>query len=193
MGERDDSENRGGEHDSDVSRTDDIDFEPESDLGDIGAARAKLKKLKDELEKVKKERQEYLDGWQRCKADSVNAKREAFLSTEQSVKRELQSFMEELIPALDGFDIAAGSESWALMDKGWRDGIDHIKNGILDVLKGHGVQRFGKAGEPFDPHEAVQEVDDGDSAPHTILKILRYGYRHGDRVIRPAQVIVRSA
>ena len=54
-----------------------VNFEPEEELGDIGAAQAKIRKLKDELEKVKKERQEYLDGWQRAKADAVNSKRES--------------------------------------------------------------------------------------------------------------------
>ena len=43
----------------------DIDFEPEDELGSVGAAKAKMQKLKDELEKVKAERHEYLDGWQR--------------------------------------------------------------------------------------------------------------------------------
>ncbi|MBV9159236.1 MAG: hypothetical protein JO019_01405, partial [Candidatus Kaiserbacteria bacterium] len=65
------------------SAREDIDFEPEDEMGATGAAKAKLQKLKDELEQVKKERQEYLDGWQRCKADSVNLRRDL----EQNAKR----------------------------------------------------------------------------------------------------------
>jgi molecular chaperone GrpE len=62
------------------------------------------------------------------------------------------------------------------------------------MLQKNGVTRFGKSGEMFDPakHEAVQELEDGDGESHTILKVLRHGYSAGERVIRPAQVIVRK-
>src|SRR3989344_4270616 len=54
----------------------DIDFEHEDELGSVGALKAKMQKLRDELAEAKKERGEYLDGWQRAKADLVNAKRD---------------------------------------------------------------------------------------------------------------------
>ena len=69
------------------SEEQDVDFEPEAELGDIGAAQAKLKKLKDELAEVKAQRQEYLDGWQRCKADSVNARKEMLARAERLGER----------------------------------------------------------------------------------------------------------
>jgi molecular chaperone GrpE len=60
------------------------------------------------------------------------------------------------------------------------------------ILERQGVERIGAAGEPFDPelHDAVG-VHETDEAPdRTILEVARSGYRLGDRVIRPAQVIV---
>jgi molecular chaperone GrpE len=171
----------------------DIDFEPEDELGSAGAAKAKMQKLRDELEKAKAERQEYLDGWQRSKADAINARQEILKQAERTGSRAAESLIEDLIPALDGFDLAAGSPAWETVAPEWRSGVDQIRNQILEVLTRHGVERFGKIGEPIDHriHETMQEVDDMPGDSGTIVRILRYGYKKGDRVLRPAQVIAK--
>ena len=169
-------------------------MEPEEELGDLGAAQAKLKKLKDELARVKTERQEYLDGWQRCKADSVNARKDALASADRAAARIKENLIEDIIPVLDGFDMAAGSAAWASVDEQWRSGIDRIRNQLLDTLGRHGVERYGKVGDIFDhaEHEAVEERTDVAGESGTIAKVLRYGYRMNERVLRPAQVIVKA-
>ena len=97
---------------SDGSERDDVDFEPEDELGSIGAAQAKLKKLRAELKETQAKRDEYLTGWQRCKADSVNAKNDAQRSAERSIERAKDAFIEELLPALDSFDMASSTSAW---------------------------------------------------------------------------------
>lgn len=171
-----------------------LDFEPEDELGSVGAAKAKLAKLKDELEKVKAERQEYLDGWQRSKADAVNSRKELLAQAERASTRLRDAFIEELIPALDSFDMAATAESWSSIDDGFRTGMEHVRNLIVDTFANHGVVRYGKVGEIFNPalHEAVQEDPDAAGKPGEIVRVLRYGYKAGERVIRPAQVIVKG-
>lgn len=172
----------------------DIDFEPEDEMGDIGAAQAKIKKLRAELKEAQTKRDEYLAGWQREKADAINAKKDAQYTAQRTVERAKDSFVEDLLPALDSFDMATASESWDAVAEEWRTGMGYIYNQLVGVLENNGIKRFGKSGEMFDPykHEAVQEVEDGDGESHTILKVLRHGYVAGERVIRPAQVIVRK-
>lgn len=172
----------------------DIDFEPEDEMGTVGAVKAKMQKLRDELEKTKTERQEYLDGWQRSKADSINARKDLLATAERQGARAKESLIEDIIPALDGFDMAAGSSAWESVDAGWRSGIDQIRNQLLDVLSRHGVERYGKIGEKFDHalHEAVEERDDIAGDEGSVLRILRYGYKMGTRILRPAQVIVKK-
>jgi len=172
----------------------DVDFEPDDEVGTVGAVKAKMEKLRGELEKVKAERQEYLDGWQRAKADSVNARKDLLASAERQGARAKESLIEDIIPALDGFDLAAGSPAWESVDAGWRSGIDQIRNQLLDVLSRHGVERYGKVGEQFDHalHEAVEERDDMPGESGTIVRILRYGYKMNGKVLRPAQVIVKK-
>jgi molecular chaperone GrpE len=175
-------------------QNEDVEFEPEEELGDLGAALAKLKKLKVELAKTKNERQEYLDGWQRAKADSVNARREQMISAERALQRAREGLIEDLIPVLDSFDMAVGSESWAEVNDGFRTGMENVRNQLLDVLSRHGVERYGKVGEQFDHalHEAIEERDDVAGKSGEIIRILRAGYRMGDRILRPAQAVVKG-
>lgn len=178
----------------------DIDFEPEDEMGDVGAAKAKLQKLRDELAQVKKERQEYLDGWQRCKADAVNSKKDTEVRAARNAELLREALVHDIIPALDSFDMAAGSEQWAEVSDGWRSGMEHVRNQLIDALKSHGIERYGKVGDVFDHalHEAVEERDDMAGEPGSIIRILRAGYRTsdrtgGDRILRAAQVIVKKA
>ena len=176
------------------SNDEEVNFEPEEELGDIGAAQAKLKKLKDELEKVKKERQEYLDGWQRAKADAVNSRRETEVRAARSGEMLREELVHDIIPALDSFDMAAGSEAWETVSDGWKSGMERVRDQLIDALKRNGIARYSKVGDSYDPHlhDVVQEMEDVAGEPHEIVKILRYGYKTGERVLRPAQVIVKK-
>jgi len=180
-------------HDNE-EREEEINLEPTEEVGDVGAAIEKLKRLKDELVKVKAEKQEYLDGWQRCKADAINSRKEALEMGERAGQRAKEALIEDIIPALDGFDMAAGSPAWESVDAGWRSGIDQIRNQLLDALSRHGVERYGKMGDIVDHaiHETVEESDGFPGEPGKIVRILRYGYKMNDRVLRPAQVIVKK-
>lgn len=173
---------------------DDINFEPDEELGDVAGAQGKIQKLREELKEAQKKRDEYLDGWQRCKADAVNARRDTLAEADKRGARHKEVLIEEIIPVLDSFDMAAGSESWTEVSDGFRMGMENVRNQLLEVLSRHGVERFGRVGESFDPrmHEAVQEVADVAGEQHSIIKILRYGYRAGERVLRPAQVFVKK-
>jgi len=175
---------------SPADESDDVDFEPEDEMGSLGAVKAKMQKLREELKEAKAKRDEYLDGWQRAKADMVNSKKEALEAMSRATGRGKEILVEELIPALDGFDMAMQGEAWNTVDKAWRSGVEGIKAQIEGVLRAHGVEIFGKAGEKFDPalHEPIQEEEGGES--QTIAKVFRGGYRTKERVLRPAHVSV---
>lgn len=168
----------------------DLDFEPEDELGTVGAVKVKMQKLREELKEAKQKRDEYLDGWQRAKADMVNARKESLEQHARAGERGKEIFVEELIPALDGFDMAMQGDAWNSVDKAWRSGIESIKGQIEGVLRSHGVEIYGKEGEDFDAslHEPIQEAEGG--ASHTIAKVFRPGYRTKERVLRAAQISV---
>ncbi len=173
---------------------DEMDYEPEEELGSIGAAQAKIKKLRTELKEAQAKRDEYLAGWQREKADAINMKKEAAHDAIRMAARVKAGIIEDVLPTLDSFDIAYGSAAWETVDPTWRGGIDGIRNQLLEALSKNGIERFGKVGDMLNPylHEAVQEVSDGPGESGEIVKILRYGYKAGEHVLRPAQVIVKA-
>lgn len=177
----------------DIKDTDvDVDFEPEDELGSIGALKTKLAKLKEELETVRKERAEYLDGWQRCKADSINARKDALEALEATKLRSQESILESILPVLDSFDMAMRGDAWKTVDPAWRSGVEGIRSQLESVLQEYSVESFGNIGDAFDPllHEPIQEEQGGNA--HTIARVFRRGYKSKTRVIRPAQVAVFS-
>lgn len=168
-----------------------VDFEPEEEFGSLGALKQKLALLKDELVQVKKERAEYLDGWQRCKADGVNARRDSLVSLETARQRAQEALIEEMIPVMDSFDMAMQGSGWQLVEGTWRVGVENIANQLVRALEAGGAEYFGKTGETFNHeyHHAVAETDD-EGDPHTIARVIRRGWKLKNRVIRPAEVIV---
>ncbi len=182
------------DHEDDEKDIDDVNFEPEEELGDMGAAQAKLKKLRAELKEAQAKRDEYLDGWQRCKADSVNTRRELVSQSDKAHSRGKEAIVEEVIPVLDSFDMATVGEAWESVNDSWRSGMDQIRNQLLDILSRHNIERYGKVGEQFDHalHDALQEDENAAGESGTITRVIRYGYKTPDRVIRPAQVIVKK-
>lgn len=169
-----------------------VDFEPEDELGSLGAVKAKLAKLKEELETIKKERAEYLDGWQRCKADMVNGRREADEARVRASENGRDNFILSLLPALDSFDMAMQGEAWQNVDTTWRIGVESIKTQIEQVLTEHGISAFGAVGDTFDAllHEPIHEEQGGEV--HTVAKIFRRGYKTKNRILRAAQVAIFS-
>lgn len=172
-----------------------FDYEAEAEGGgSLEKATAKLRKLKAELEACKKERQEYLDGWQRLRADVANQKKDSaqlFGRATQSAREEL---LEDIIPALDAFDMAMGGSGWGEVDASWRSGVEYIYTQLLQALDKHGITSYGTAGEKFNAqeHEAAQEVADENKEAGVIIAIRRRGYKLGDRILRPAQVVVTA-
>ncbi|QSH39590.1 nucleotide exchange factor GrpE [Candidatus Kaiserbacteria bacterium] len=149
-----------------------------------------VKKLRAKLKKCEQEKKEYLDGWQRLKADTVNAQKNQKQGLELSQKRIVQNFVQELLPALDSFDIATQSGAWEKVDVVWRQGIEYVHAQLLTSLENSGVENYGVVGDTFDPalHEAGGHAEGGES--DIIARVERRGYKMGDTVIRPAQVVV---
>lgn len=181
---------------SDEQSIDDIEIEaedaPESNTHE--KILAKLEKLKGDLKKCQAERQEYLDGWQRMRADVANMKRDQVQGASRMEAALKEEIITDIIPILDSFDMAMRGEKWNSVDEAWRKGVEYIRAQCLGVLEKHGVTTFGAVGETFDPniHDSIQEIEDTSSATHTIVRVARGGYRTSERLIRPAQVVIAA-
>lgn len=153
-----------------------------------------VKKLREENKKLQKEKEEYLTGWQRAKADYINLQKELDLSRINIAILTKEKMTEKLLPALDSFEMAfSNKEHWDTLDKEWRDGIMSIYQQFISGLKDSGIEKINEIEIVFDPniHQSIsiKETDD-QSKDHLVETVLQAGYKIGDRIIRPAKVII---
>ncbi len=172
---------------------DDIAFENNEDAEDIISADI-IKKLREKLKKCVEEKQEYLDGWQRTKADFINNKKKEEQSRALLLLFAKEDLILDLLTTIDNFDMAfADKKVWESVDENWRIGIERIYSQLLGILENHGLKQFNPLGEEFDPtrHDsletiAVIEKDDANK----VVDVIGKGYVFNDKVIRAAKVKV---
>ena len=143
-----------------------------------------VESLLDDLERVTKERDGYLDDTRRIAAEFANFRRQNDKRQVEVIEQAGASLAERLLPVLDACD---GALAHGAAD------VEPIYNMLIATLEKSGLSVLRPLGEPFDPnrHEAViHEEGDGDG-PH-VAEVLRTGYVWNGRVLRPALVKVRD-
>lgn len=147
------------------------------------------KDLKEKLEQCEKQRDEYLAGWQRAKADFVNYRKEEVARLQEVAKYGVEDLIRECITIMDNFDLGIRAlEKQGPVEKG----VYMIRAQIEDILRRRGVERIPiKQGDQFNPAvaEAVAEVQS--DAPHgAVVEEIEAGYRLHEKVVRPARVTI---
>ncbi len=171
----------------------DVVIEPtEEEVGD-GDMRQKIKDLKEKLEICRKERAEYLAGWQRAKADYINLEKEFNPRYADALSFGAEKLFSDIIPVLDSFELAMGNrEAWESVPESWRKGVEYISNQLKNALTDNGFAEIcPKVGDrvDFEHHLVVEAVGTEEKDKDGVIeKILQKGYAHKNRVVRPARV-----
>ncbi|MBT4120688.1 MAG: nucleotide exchange factor GrpE [Candidatus Magasanikbacteria bacterium] len=133
---------------------------------------------------------EYKTGWARAQADYQNLVKETEKNRSEWAQYSERQILEEFIPVYDNFKLAFAAERKE-SDEGWIKGIEYIMKQFGKVLEDRGVIEIRTVGETFDPelHEAISE-EESDKEEGEILKEVAVGYKMGNKVIRPAKVVV---
>ncbi|TSA46455.1 nucleotide exchange factor GrpE [bacterium] len=141
----------------------------------------------EDMEKLQKERDEYLDGWKRAKADLINYKKEEVGRLENFAKFSNEVIISDLTSVLDSFELGL---SMITENDPARKGVIIIKSQLEDLLRKHGLERIQvKRGSPLDTNleEAVGEINAAEP-PGTIAEEVSSGFKLHGKVIRPARV-----
>ena len=152
--------------------------------------------LKKKLEECNKQKEEYLAGWQRARADFLNYKKEEMERIAELLKYGAEEMILKLLQILDNFEIIENKLPEKIKDDENIKGVLQIKNQISDFLQSHGVEEIKTAGEKFDPnwHEVIEEVADVGSPrakeSGVVLEEIQKGYKINGRLLRPAKVKV---
>ena len=144
-----------------------------------------------ELEKLKKEKDEYLDGWKRAKADFINYKKEEVTRAEAIAKFSNESILKDLITVMDSFDLSITSLEVNHKDSLILKGVLMTRSQMENMLKKYGLESIKSLGQKFDPnlHEILFEVE-SEKPPGTVLEEVERGWKLYEKVVRPSRVKV---
>ncbi len=151
-----------------------------------------VKKIIKAYKRCKKERDEYLAGWKRAKADLLNYKKDETDRTKKLLDMEKCRILAKIIPILDNFKRAEEEIKKGESDNGITEGITQIKRQLEDFLKKEGLEEISATGEEFDPnfHEAVEMVDGDKKDSGKVIEEIEKGYKLDEIIIRPSKVKV---
>ena len=141
------------------------------------------------LEEERQKSQSFMASWQRAAADFQNYKRRVEEERSETARFASAALIINLLPMIDDLERALMNVDTHLAGLTWVDGIRLIHRKFQAVLEMTGVQEIEADGQTFDPawHEAVSQ---GPGEENKIIAVVQKGYRLGDRVIRPAMVVV---
>lgn len=148
----------------------------------------------DDVAHLKAQAEEYLQGWQRAKADYANLKRQSEQEKTDLVQFANAALLMDLLPLYDHLKRAAEHVPADAKQLEWVKGFLLIRGQFQTLLKGLGLEEIPSVGQPFDPalHEAVhKERRDGVPAGQ-ILAEAATGFKLNGRVLQPAKVTVNE-
>jgi molecular chaperone GrpE len=148
---------------------------------------------RDELEKLKAERDALLDRLARLQADFENARKRATKEQQDFRDFALADAIRTLLPILDSFERALQTDT---KKSEFHNGVELIYKQLVDALAKLGLRPVPAKGEAFDPHvhQAIEMVDTTEAEDQHVLEELQTGYKLKDRLLRPSMVrVARNA
>ena len=151
---------------------------------------AEIAALREDLESLTVKSQEYLDGWQRERAEFTNYKRRVDREREQAYQNAVGVIVRRYLEVLDDLERALKNRPADGDGAAWAGGIDLIYRKLLASLEAEGVQQMDAEGQFFDPtqHEAISQEPSPEHESGQIIEVVKNGYVISDRILRPALV-----
>ncbi|RLB84816.1 MAG: nucleotide exchange factor GrpE [Deltaproteobacteria bacterium] len=152
-----------------------------------------LKVMEARLESMEQESKDFHDRFMRVSAEFENYKKRAAREMNDFRKFANESFAKAMLPVIDNLDRAIESSSdHDHSNSSLVEGVNMTLKEILKIFEQFGVKPFESLGKTFDPaiHQAVMQEESDDHPEKTILNELEKGYMIGDRLLRPAMVVV---
>jgi molecular chaperone GrpE len=151
-----------------------------------------LEQLKTELDRARAKADEYLDGWQRARAEFANYKKRIEREQSQVYQTASGSVIKRFLGILDDLERALKNRPEKGDEAIWADGIELVYRKLISILECEGVKPIETNGQMFDPnlHEAIVSEDNDQYESGQIIEALQQGYFLGEKVLRPARVRV---
>ncbi|MFA5841037.1 MAG: nucleotide exchange factor GrpE [Candidatus Paceibacterota bacterium] len=153
-----------------------------------------LKKFRADIKELKKEKEEYLTGWQKERAEFANYRKQEDERKAIFSEAMRERILTRFLSVIDSFNMAfANKDAWEKVEDNWRKGVEYIYAQMNGIFEEYGVKPVGEVGESFDPsiHQSIDVVEtDRKELEHKVATVTQKGYKLGERVMRPARVNV---
>jgi molecular chaperone GrpE len=163
---------------------------------DDGAREDGPESLQQALDAARAEAEENRDQFLRARAELENVRRRAQRDIEQARRYALEKFAAELLAVRDSLEmgVAAADEPGADVAK-LREGSELTLRMLAQAMDKFDIRALDPRGEKFDPerHEAMAAQESAEHEPNTVIHVVQKGYLLGERLLRPAMVIVSRA
>jgi molecular chaperone GrpE len=148
--------------------------------------------LRKELEEIRQKSAEYLDGWQRARAEFANFKKRMERERQQAHQTAAGSIIRRYLEIVDDLERALKNKPTNGEGAEWAGGIELIYRKLISILEAEGVTSIEPQGQLFDPnlHEAISHEENPDHESGEIIEVVQSGYMLDGRVLRPARVRV---
>lgn len=137
----------------------------------------------------------YKEQLMRVSADFDNYRKRAQRDTVEAKRRSREDTVRDLLSVFDNLERALEASKTATEIAPVRDGLTMVMKIFIDTLEKLEITRVNSVGEAFDPnlHEAIQQLESAEHAPGTVMHEIQPGYAFGERLLRPALVVVAKA
>jgi len=151
-------------------------------------------KLQQDIEAVRKEKDELTDRLQRVYADYANFQKRVPKNIAETVAYEKERFIRSFLPILDNFERTLREARGAQNVEAVVKGVEIIRDQMLTILKSHGVHPIDALNEKFDParHEAMLRRSEPDKEDDVVLEEFQRGYALNGKVLRPSRVAINK-
>jgi molecular chaperone GrpE len=145
-----------------------------------------------EIEKARVERDRMREQLLRIAADFDNFRKRSRKEIEEVRRRTIEDTLREILPVIDNLERAMEATTDATDVTAVADGVKMVLRGFEDIANRLGLKRVQSLGRIFDPtiHDAMQQEETDEQPPGTIVAEVVPGYQLGDRLLRPAMVVV---
>jgi len=160
---------------------------------EVDILRSELRRVQDQLEEARREAADSRDKFLRSRAELENYRRRVSADVERAREAGLDSAVLTVLTVFDDLGRALEAAESADDPAAIVPGVRAVKEALTRNLEGLDIRPIGRPGERFDPneHEALTAVPPQAGAePGTIANVYQAGFKRGDRLVRPARVVV---
>jgi molecular chaperone GrpE len=175
-----------------------VEFEPEaepvaeSETPSTPSETQIIEALQSELTEARLKAEDYLDGWQRSRAEFSNYKKRIDRDQAQTYQQAAGTVIKQFLGIMDDLERALKTRPNDGEGAAWANGIELVYRKLVTILENEGLKTIPAEGLIFDPnvHEAIILEDSSDHESGQVIEVLQQGYLLGDKVLRPARVRV---